>query len=191
MHDVSSPYVMGSDRLLFRPFTQSDASLIYELDSDPDTMQFISKGKATPLERIEQEILPRWLTHYDQPLPIGMWATYESKSEAFIGWMCIKPDRFIPEMELGYRFKRPFWGKGYATEGSKLLINQAFTVGGLDRLTAHTLEYNHRSRRVMEKCGFRFQYSFVYDEEVLPGWTEQERQAVRYGLSRKEWKARA
>lgn len=189
MRNVSSPYVMGSDRLLFRPFTQADAPLIYELNSDPDTMQFISKGKATPLEKIEQEFLPRILSYYEQPHPIGLWATYEADSEAFIGWICIKPDRFIPEMELGYRFKQPFWGKGYATEGSKFLIQQAFTVGGCDRLTAHTLEYNQRSRHVMEKCGFRFQYSFVYDEEVLPGWTEQERRAVRYGLTREEWKA--
>jgi len=183
MQEVKPPYVMGSDRLRFRPFTLADAPLIYELDSDPDVMQFISKGKPTPLEKIKQEILPKFLTYYDDPRHLGIWATYEAATEAFIGWICLKPDRFIPEIEVGYRLKKQFWGNGYATEGSKFLIHNAFTHWGIDRITAHTLEYNHRSRRVMEKCGLQLQYPFVYGEEVLPGWTEAERRAVRYGLA--------
>jgi len=185
--NIQHPYVMGSDRLRFRPFTLADASLIYELDSDPEVMRFISKGQPTPMEQIEQEILPKLLTYYEDPRHLGTWATYEAESDAFVGWICLKPDRFIPEVELGYRLKQQFWGKGYATEGSKFLIRNAFTQWGIDRLTAHTLEYNQRSRRVMEKCGFTFQYPFVYGEEVLPGWAEVERRAVRYGLSRDVW----
>ena len=58
-------------RLLFRQFTTADARLLHELDSDPEVMRFISHGLPTPLERIEQEILPRWMRYYETPTHLG------------------------------------------------------------------------------------------------------------------------
>lgn len=178
---------MESDRLLFRRFTAADAPLIYDLDSDPAVMEFISKGKPTPLDRIEQVVLPEWLSFYERPGCPGLFATYEAASREFMGWFCLKPDRLISEIELGYRLKQKFWGKGYGTEGSRFLLQQAFEVWDIPQVTSHTLAYNTRSRRVMEKCGLQFQYPFIYPETLLPGWSEGDRQAVRYGISRETW----
>ena len=112
------------------------------------------------------------------------WIASEKGSDAFAGWFCLKPDRLDPRAELGYRLRRAAWGRGLATEGGRRLVRHAFEGVGLDGLTAHALAANRASRRVLEKCGFALEGRFTYPPELLPGWTLEERQAVRYGRSR-------
>ena len=179
---------LETERLFLRPFTRDDAPLLYALDSDPEVMRYISKGKPTPLEKITDEVLPRWLRYYETSDYLGFWAAHERASGDFTGWFHLRPDRFTPEeMELGYRLMRRFWGRGYATEGSRALVEKAFIDWDIDRVVAATLVGNTASQRVMEKCGLRFETRFTYPESLLPGWTEAERQAVKYGVSRAEF----
>ena len=56
--------------------------------------------------------------------------------------------------ELGYWVGAPYWGRGYATAGVKLLLEFAFRNLLLDQVRAHALERNAASRRVLEKSGF-------------------------------------
>lgn len=58
--------------------------------------------------------------------------------------------------ELGYWVGKPFWGNGYATRGTQLLVRFGFEQLSLPRIHAHAIEPNNASRRVLEKCGFRF-----------------------------------
>ena len=124
------PYavILETDRLFLRRLTPDDAPLICDLDSDPEVMRYISKGQPTPLEKIENEVLTRWLRIYEKHEHLGFFAAHEKASGDFIGWLCLQPDRYIPEIEIGYRLKRHVWGRGYATEGSKALVEKAFTA---------------------------------------------------------------
>ena len=56
------------------------------------------------------------------------------------------------EIEVGYCFASPYWGKGYATEAFKTLIEELFRVGFKIIQAAHFNE-NPASGRVMVKCG--------------------------------------
>jgi RimJ/RimL family protein N-acetyltransferase len=58
--------------------------------------------------------------------------------------------------ELGYWIGVPFWGCGYATEAADGLIGRAFNDLGHKALTASARVSNPVSRRVLEKCGFRW-----------------------------------
>lgn len=58
--------------------------------------------------------------------------------------------------ELGYWIGVPFWGCGYATEAARGLIDYAFGDLGYKVLTASARVSNPASRRVLEKCGFRW-----------------------------------
>lgn len=183
-HDV----FLETDRLILRTFTLDDAHLLYELDSDPEVMRYISKGLPTPLERIEIEILPKWLRFYQEYEHLGFWAVQAKATGNFIGWFHLRPDRYGPEeIELGYRLKQCAWGKGYATEGGKALIEKAFKEWGINRIVSSTLAVNKASQRVMHKCGLKFERTFIYEESLLPGWTEEERKAVKYGLSQSDF----
>jgi RimJ/RimL family protein N-acetyltransferase len=158
--------------------------LLFELDSDPEVMRFISKGQPTPLARIQNEIIPRFLGYYRQSPPRGFWAAHLLEAGEFIGWFHLRPDKISPEeMELGYRLKRNTWGRGLATEGSRALLEQAFSAWGCPKICARTLAGNLASRRVMEKAGLTLEREFHYALEVLPGWTEAERRAVKYSVT--------
>jgi ribosomal-protein-alanine N-acetyltransferase len=62
--------------------------------------------------------------------------------------------------EIGYWIGEPYWGKGYATEAVKLLVEYAFGELGLLRIYAFIYGYNAASMRVLEKVGF-------YEEAII------------------------
>ena len=58
--------------------------------------------------------------------------------------------------EVGYWLGARHWGKGYATEAVRALVDHAFTDLGCDALQAAARVTNPVSRRVLEKCGFQW-----------------------------------
>jgi ribosomal-protein-alanine N-acetyltransferase len=73
--------------------------------------------------------------------------------------------------EIGYWLARPFWGKGIMTDAVRAYVEYAFGELQLLRLTAHVLEFNAGSARVLEKNGFKLEGSmrkhFRKDEQLL------------------------
>jgi RimJ/RimL family protein N-acetyltransferase len=180
---MSRAILFHTSRLYFRPVVPEDARLLYELDSDPEVMRFISKGISTPLEKIQNDVMPRVLGYYRAWPPQGFWIAHLRENDDWIGWFHLRPDKYAPEeMEIGYRLKRTTWGRGFATEGSRALVERSFREWGYDKVSARTLIGNLASRRVMEKAGLQFEEEFVWPEDALPGWTENERRGVKYGL---------
>ena len=181
--DFVSQGQLETERLWFRPLTATDASLLFQLDSDPRVMRFISRGKPTPRHQIETEILPRWLRVRKTDVRLGFWMAYEKDTDAFAGWFSLKHEPFDPRIELGYRLRQACWGRGLATEGGRRLVRYAFDEANFRELTSHTLKGNQASQRVLEKCGFCFEQAFVYPANLLPGWAVEERRAMRYGIT--------
>jgi len=178
---------LETERLWLRRFTAGDVALLAELDSDPAVMRFITGGRATPREEIEREILPAWLGWYEQAAGYGFWAAIERASGAFVGWFHLRPGAGAPpsEPELGYRLRAASWGRGFATEGSRALIDRAFRELGAERVTAETMAVNAASRRVMEKAGLRYVRTFHQEwPDVIEG---DEHGDVEYALTRAEW----
>lgn len=171
--------------MFFRELVPEDLTQLLELDQDPEVMRFISKGVPTSRETYEQDYLPRMLSYQNQNPPRGFWAAHRREDGRFIGWFHLRPDKITPEeMELGYRLARQAWGAGLATEGSRALIEKGFDEWGCDQISARTLVVNLASQRVMQKAGLVFESEFLYGEELLPGWTEPERRAVKYSRTR-------
>ncbi|HQR24832.1 MAG TPA: GNAT family N-acetyltransferase [Steroidobacteraceae bacterium] len=184
--------VLETARLRLRRFTKDDVDHLVTLDSDPEVMRYVTYGAPTPRSTYEDVILPRWFQIYEQTPLLGYWAAESTADGSFVGWFHLRPDRFdADEQELGYRFARSAWGRGYATEGSRAVIAHGFTRVGARRICARTLAANLRSRRVMEKCGLEFEQDFVYPEDVLQGRDESERAAVKYSIGFDAWVARS
>ena len=57
-------------------------------------------------------------------------------------------------VEMGYWVARPYWGRGFATEACRALIDIARTLG-LERLEGSHFLDNPASGRVLEKLGFQ------------------------------------
>jgi len=86
---------------------------------------------------------------------------------------------------LGFRLRRSAWGKGYATEGSRALVEKAFAELGARRVWAETMTVHIASRRVMEKAGLKYVRTF---HQEWPYEIEGEAEGdVEYALTRSDW----
>ena len=178
---------LETERLLLRRFTEHDVDHLVDLDGDPDVMHFVTGGRATPRAEIENDVLPAFLDYYTRFAGFGFWAAIEKSTGRFVGWFHFRPanDARPTEVELGYRLHRSAWGKGYATEGSRALIDKGFAELGVDRVVASTMVVHVASRRVLEKSGLRFVRIF---HQPWPDYIEGEEEGdVEYGLLRSEW----
>lgn len=183
--------LLETQRLRLRRPESQDIDRLVELDADPEVMRHISFGVPTPRERYEREILPRWRALQEAEPLLGYWAAETRAEGRFVGWFHLRPDRFDDgEQELGYRLLRAVWGRGLATEGGRALVAHGFLRVGADKISARTLAANLGSRAVMRKCGLAYECDFVYPEDVLAGRAEDERAAVKYSLTRRDWLAR-
>ncbi len=141
-------------RLRLRPFTPTDFDDLYGLYSDPEVMRYIGHGVRTR-EETEQG-LARMVGHWSRVGP-GMWAVHEKGSGLFVGRCGLQPLLDTSEVELGYTLHRAFWGRGYATEGSRAALRFGFETVGLTRIVAIARPENTGSRRVMEKVGMTYE----------------------------------
>lgn len=178
---------LETERLVLRRFTEEDADGLFELDSDPEVMRYVTGGIPTAREEIVGDVLPAFLAYYDRYEGYGFWAAAEKASGAFLGWFHLRPeDPASPDVvELGYRLRRAAWGKGLATEGSRALVEKAFAELGVQRVVAYTLVVHAASRRVLENAGLRVARIFKADwPYAIEG---DEHGDVEYALTRSEW----
>jgi len=168
-----------------RQFTEDDVDNLFDLNSDPEVMRYL--GRPAPREVLRDEIIPFHLAVYQRLDRLGTWAAESADSGEFLGWFHFRPgpDGDITNIDLGYRLRRPAWNNGYATEGSRALINMGFTDLGVQRVFAHTMTVNTGSRRVLEKCGLTLVHTVPYtgpDADAIEGSQHGE---VEYALT--EW----
>jgi RimJ/RimL family protein N-acetyltransferase len=168
---------LTTDRLVLRRMTEADLDDLISLHNDPVVMRFLTGGKPVSREQVERE-------YHDVFSKDGYWVAAERGTGAFHGWFAFHPtpDRDAGQRELGYRLRRLAWGKGYATEGSRALIERGFADPAIRRVWAQTMAVNIPSRRVMEKAGLTLERVFHLEwDDPLPGTEQGE---VEYGLDR-------
>jgi len=86
----------------------------------------------------------------------GRWAVHAKPSLEFIGWCGLKKRPERNEIDLGYRFLKSTWGKGYATEAAFACIKYGFEKLGLKRIVGRAMPGNIASLKVLEKCGMTY-----------------------------------
>ncbi|GAA3651826.1 GNAT family N-acetyltransferase [Nonomuraea antimicrobica] len=173
---------LQTERLTLRPIAESDEDDLFRLHNDPEVMRHLNGGRPTPRSVLAGKTMPRFLSG-------GFYAALDRHSGGFLGWFHLRSADGGPddEPELGYRLHQAAWGKGYATEGSRGLIDKAFAELGARRVFAQTMAVNLGSRRVMEKCGLRYVRTFHLDwPDPIEGSEQGE---VEYELLRPEWEA--
>jgi RimJ/RimL family protein N-acetyltransferase len=152
--------IIETDRLILREFTMDDPTLIYDLNLDSDVIKYTHdpiKDLAHAAEVLEKTIIPQYALYNH-----GRWAVHVKPSLEFIGWCGLKYRPELNEIDLGYRFKKESWGKGYATEAAYASIKYGFERLGLKIITGRAEIGNIGSWKVLEKC----KMTFIGIEEV-------------------------
>lgn len=149
--------ILSSNRLYLRELSQYDVTNIYKLHNDVDVMRYISTKKTYIINETEcLEFISKCQNYYRENEGLGIWATIIKDTDEFIGWTTLKDLDSTSEIELGYRYFKDYWGKGYGTEISLKLVQYGIEVLELDNIVAVALEENKASRRIMEKVGMEY-----------------------------------
>jgi [ribosomal protein S5]-alanine N-acetyltransferase len=154
---TSFSIVLDSQLVYMRELQTSDVGFIFELDSNPEVVKYVGIQPSTHIDQASQ-FLQNIQNQYGL-FGTGRFAVIEKQSNAFVGWAGIKYDivgenGHINYYELGYRLLPRFWGKGYATECSNVLVKWAFENFDMDILAANVDTRHEPSRHVLEKVGF-------------------------------------
>lgn len=157
-----------TDRLLLRPWRDTDRPPFADMNADPRVMQFMPRL----LTREQSDDFFRRIQAHFERHGFGLAAAEHRATGAFMGFIGLLVPAFdapfMPAVEIGWRLARPWWGSGYATEGAREIVRYAFDVLALPRLVSFTMPANLRSRRVMEKLGMTHDPAEDFDHPRLP-----------------------
>lgn len=86
--------------------------------------------------------------------------------------------------EIGYVLARDYWGQGLMPEAVRAVISMCFNEYDCEILTCGHFSTNIQSKRVIEKCGFRFEkQSFFHSKQLNVDFED-----MKYVLLRSDWK---
>lgn len=142
-----------TERLLLRTLDEGDIDALVGLWTDPQVTAFLG-GPRNPeeLRRSFCEDLRGQAPH-----PHDLWPVVEKSSGDVVGHcgLLAKEVDGLPEVELVYILAASAWGKGYATEIGRALMQFAFEEMGLTRLICLIMPGNEASGRVAARLGMR------------------------------------
>jgi RimJ/RimL family protein N-acetyltransferase len=167
-------------RLLLRPWQPDDLAELTRLLTDPEVTRYIvvhTPFSPQDVAELSQRTLEQWERN-----GFGPWAAIEKATGRWVGRIGLDelPDWPGPhKIEVGWELHREFWGRGLATEGGRAGVRHGFETVRLERIISATMATNAASRRVMEKCGLRFQGELAMAGTVV-AW---------YAIDRTDWDA--
>ncbi|MBQ9589710.1 MAG: GNAT family N-acetyltransferase [Butyrivibrio sp.] len=150
--------ILETDRLILRGWEDSDAASLFKYASD--SRIGLSAG---------------WLPHADIKYSRAVIRAILSREETYA--ICLKGNANEPigniglnlkgspkrpllqgEAELGFWVGHPYWGRGIAPEAVKEILRHGFFDLGLKRVYCGYFKGNDNSKKVQQKCGFKFHH---------------------------------
>ena len=153
--------IFETPRLILRRFTEDDAALLLQLNSDPEVLKYLHEPVLETEEQTRKVIRDIILPQYD--LNLGRWAIHKKDDQQFIGWCGLKYLPELDEIDLGYRFIKTAWGNGYATEAARQTLEYGFNTLHLKTITGRAHVKNTASLKVLEKIGMKFMSEGMVD----------------------------
>ena len=140
-------------RLILRPWSENDAESLFKYASDPDVGPIAGWAPHTSVA----ESLEIIRTVFAAP---DVYAVVLKETGEAVGCCgLIFGDNRPREAELGYWIGKPYWGRGLMTEAVRAILTRGFEVLSLDVILCSHYDGNIRSKRVIEKSGFKFDHT--------------------------------
>ena len=174
---------LTTERLVLRPFVVEDAAEVTRLVSD----RRIADTTLNIPHPYDEAMAAAWIGTHDEVAARDEGLTLavtKKASGAIVGAVGLSIARAHRRGELGYWVAVDEWGRGYATEASRSMLDYAFGPLDLSRVVAHCLTRNPGSWHVMEKLGM--QREGRLRAHVIK-WDVPE-DIWLYGVLREEWR---
>ena len=144
---------METDRIILRPWLDSDAEALFKYASDPDVGP---RAGWPPHQTVEESLeIIRTLFHNDTTWAIELKESGEAIGAIGYGPSC---ECQLPAREneplIGYWVAKPYWNRGICTEALRLMTDHIRKTTDIKSLISGHYIDNPASGRVMEKCGF-------------------------------------
>ncbi|MGH1388136.1 GNAT family N-acetyltransferase [Kordia sp.] len=143
-----------SDRITLRLITLSDLESIHTLHSLPETDEFNTLGIPKNIEET-QTIITDWVAENQlDEIKCYTFAIEDNLTKDFIGLFGLKigSDKYR-RGEIWYKIHSDYWGKGFATESTNMILDYGFDTLNLHRIQAGCAVDNIGSIKVLEKVG--------------------------------------
>ena len=175
--------ILQTERLVLRPFRESDYEDVHAYASDPEVTRYTSFGPNSPEETMD--FLRRTAeSRLQDPRTDYGFAIALRESGRVIGGTGLHHLEHEPRIaELGYVLHRDFWGQGYAAEAARAVIDFGFNHLGLHRIYARYHPENRASARVMEKLGMKFEGVLRESTFIKGAWWD----FGQYAILSHEW----
>ncbi len=150
--------ILYTERLILRPWEESDAESLYEYAKNPEVGPIAGWPVHTSVEN-SREIIRDVLSAEET---YAVCLREDNKAIGSVGLMIGEHSNLdLPEEEgeIGYWIGVPFWGRGLIPEAVQELIRHGFEDLKLKRLWCGYFDGNIKSRRVQEKCGFVYHHT--------------------------------
>ncbi|WP_404454887.1 GNAT family N-acetyltransferase [Oceanobacillus kapialis] len=147
---------LTTERLTLKKMHDSDTDGLFALWSDPAVTEFMNIPAFKDVAQAREMI--RLLTSLAEEMKAQRYTIHLKGSGKIIGSCGYNVLDFTNQKtELGYELAKEHWGKGYATEAIRTLVNYAFTELDMHRIEAKVEPQNRNSIRLLQKLGFIFE----------------------------------
>ena len=161
------------------------------MNSDSEVMRYFPQA----LDRVQSGLFADLIQIGLEEKEHGLWAV-ELRNDGslppahFIGFVGLSEPTwdapFTPCIEIGWRLSRSFWGRGFATEAAKHVLDFGFQVLKLNEVLSFTSLLNARSMAVMERLGMTRDIREDFDHPKVETNNELCRHAL-YRIGDKKW----
>ena len=182
--------ILETERLILRPFLESDAEDVFEYLHEPAVNCFaclkldtLDDAKAEMKKRVSETEYHFAIVLKESGKVIGEIDGYPESSD---------PDDPYPANDTFspcWMLNKNYFGKGYAYEAAHAFFDYLFYEKGARRIYAYTEDYNASSQKLCEKLGMRREgmfmefVSFVNDSDGNPIYEN----TIQYAILKKEW----
>lgn len=174
-----------TERLALRPWRETDAEDLYRYASD----ERVGPPAGWPAHKSVEESREIIRTVFSRDSVYAVTLKGAGRAVGCIGLLAgaqynfpLTPD----EGELSYWLGVPFWGRGLIPEAARALLRHGFREMGLRAVWCGYFDGNAKSKRALEKCGFRYHHT---EPEKFYPLTQDRRVEHVCRLTREEWAA--